>query len=156
MRLSAYAPRVSAEPTVVRRAPVHSRLRAGMRHGRNWLQLVRFGAVGATGYVVNLLTFALAVTTLHYVAAAVLAFLLAVTNNFLLNRRWTFHVTHGRRGHQALRFLVVSVGAFGVSLAALSALVELGGVPEVPAQAIAVIIALPVNFLGQKLWSFAS
>jgi putative flippase GtrA len=136
--------------------PFAARVRAGLCSGRNWLQLVRFAAVGAGGYAVNLVTFALAVRSLHYVAASVVAFGLAVTNNFVWNRRWTFRVRHGRRHHQALRFLIISVGAFGVSLAVLGALVELAGMAEVPAQAIAVVAGLPVNFLGQKLWSFAT
>jgi putative flippase GtrA len=136
--------------------PLVARIRAGLRSGHNWLQLVRFAAVGASGYAVNLVTFALAVRSLHYVAASVVAFALAVTNNFVWNRRWTFRVRHGRRHHQALRFLLISVGAFGVSLAVLSALVEVAGVAEVPAQAVAVVAGLPVNFLGQKLWSFAT
>jgi putative flippase GtrA len=136
--------------------PLAARVRAGLRSGRNWWQLVRFGAVGAGGYAVNLVTFALVVRSLHYVAASVVAFGLAVTNNFVWNRRWTFRVRHGRRHHQALRFLVISAGAFGVSLAVLGALVELAGVAEVPAQAVAVVAGLPVNFLGQKLWSFAT
>ena len=85
-----------------------------------------------------------------------LAFLAGVTNNFLLNRRWTFRVSHGHRGHQALRFLAVSLAAFAVSLLVLTGLVELAGLPEILAQAIAVVAGLPVNFLGQKLWSFAS
>ena len=37
------------------------RVRHGMRHTHNWLQLVRFGAVGASGYVVNLAVFAVCV-----------------------------------------------------------------------------------------------
>lgn len=144
------------EFAAVARPTLGLRVRVGLRTARNWLQLLRFGLVGATGYVVNLVTFALAHHVVGYVAAAVLAFLVAVTNNFVLNRRWTFQVHHGHRGFQALRFLAVSVVAFGVSLLALTALVEAAGVPEVPAQAIAVVVGLPVNFLGQKLWSFAS
>lgn len=144
------------ELTALARPTLGVRVRVGLRTARNWLQLLRFGLVGATGYVVNLVTFTLAVHVVHYVPAAILAFLVAVTNNFVLNRRWTFQVTHGHRGFQALRFLAVSVVAFGVSLLALTVLVEVAGLPEVPAQAAAVIVGLPVNFLGQKLWSFAS
>jgi putative flippase GtrA len=147
---------VTDELTVVARPTLGDRVRIGLREARNWTQLVRFGLVGASGYVVNLVTFTLAVGTLHYVPAAVLAFLAGVTNNFLLNRNWTFRVTHGHRGHQALRFLVVSLAAFAVSLLVLTGLVELAGLPEILAQAVAVVAGLPVNFLGQKLWSFAS
>lgn len=39
--------------------------------------------------------------------------------------------------------------------AVLTLLVEVAGLAEVPAQAIAIVCGLPLNFLGQKLWSFA-
>lgn len=136
---------------------LHHRVRLGVRRPGNWLELVRFGVVGASGYAVNLGVFALAVhgAGLGYKLAAVLAFLVAVTNNFVLNRRWTFRVRHGRTHFQAARFLVVSVGTFLVTLGILTLLVEVAGLAEVPAQAIAIFCGLPLNFLGQKLWSFA-
>ena len=68
------------------------RLRAGMRQPGNWVQLFKFGVVGGSGYLVNLAVFAAlaAGLGLHYAVAAVGAFCVAVTNNFLLNRYWTF------------------------------------------------------------------
>lgn len=136
--------------------PLHRRVRHGMRHPQNWLQLLRFGVVGLSGYVVNLGVYAFFAKVLGtpYLLAAVIAFLVAVSNNFLWNRRYTFRVRHGRRREQATRFLVVSLGAFGASVVVLAALVELGGVDKIVAQAVAVVAALPLNFLGQRLWSF--
>ena len=137
--------------------PLRLRVRHGLRRPRTWLQLARFATVGASGYVVNLATFALVVTTTgaHYRVAATAAFLVAVTNNFLWNRRWTFRVADGRRAGQAVRFGVVSVAAFLFNLAVLSALVGGLGVSELPAQAIAIIAATPLSFVGNKLWTFA-
>ena len=31
---------------------------------------------------------------------------------------------------------------------------SVAGVPEVPAQAIAIVSATPLNFIGNKMWSF--
>lgn len=136
--------------------PLHRRVRHGLRHPHNWFQLVRFGLVGASGYVVNLAVFAVAVHSLNigYRTAAVLAFLVSVTNNFWWNRLWTFDGRDGRAAFQAARFFVVSVVAFGFNYVVLVALVELADVPKVPAQALAIAAATPLNFLGQKLWSF--
>jgi putative flippase GtrA len=136
--------------------PLHRRVRHGMRHPANWLQLVRFAAVGASGYVVNLAVFTVAVHVagIDYRVAAVLAFLVSVANNFLWNRRWTFDAREGHAGFQAARFLTVSVVAFLFSYAVLLALVEGVGLPEVLAQALAIVTATPLSFLGQKLWSF--
>lgn len=145
------------EATVVELRP-HIRLLHGMRRPANWLQLVRFGIVGAVGFIVNLGVYALFVHPIgvDYHVAAVAAWMVAVANNFILNRHWTFEARDGRARFQAARFVVVSLVAFGVSLALLTLLVENGGMAKVPAQAIAVAASTPLNFLGNKLWSFRS
>jgi putative flippase GtrA len=43
--------------------------------------------------------------------------------------------------------------ALGVNLIALELLIR-GGMSDLPAQALAVIIAMPFNFIGNKLWTF--
>jgi putative flippase GtrA len=122
----------------------------------NWVQLMQFGLVGVSGYVVNLAVFAVLVGPLnvHHIGAAVLAFGVAVTNNFWWNRHWTFDAKHGHAGFQAARFFTVSVLALGVNLIVLELLVR-GGMADIPSQAIAVAVAMPFNFVGNKLWTFA-
>lgn len=133
------------------------RVRAAVRRPEAWLQLLQFAVVGASGYVVNLAVFTLAVhgADMPYQLAATLAFLVAVSNNFLWNRHWTFKAGDGRAHHQAARFLVVSVAAFAAGLVLLTVLVEAFGMQEVPAQAIAIVAVTPVSFLANKLWSFS-
>lgn len=121
----------------------------------SWLQLVRFSLVGASGYGVNLAVFWLALQAkLDYRAAAAAAFVVALANNFVWNRTWTFRDAPGRLEGQAFRFVLVSTGAFLVSLAMLSVLVRDAGVPELWAQAAALIAVTPLSFLANKLWSF--
>lgn len=81
------------------------------------------------------------------------AFLVAVTNNYTWNRLWTFRHGRGHVGYQGLRFLAVSTTVLGANLLLLSLFV-LAGLKEVPAQATAVVLVMPLNFLGNKLWSF--
>jgi putative flippase GtrA len=133
------------------------RIGAAARRPANWLQLLRFGVVGAGGYLVNLAVFALLSADLgvHYSLAAVGAFCVAVTNNFLWNRRWTFDPGDGHPAFQAARFFAVSVAALLINLAALEALVAGAALGDLTAQAIAVAIAMPFNFIGNKLWTFA-
>jgi putative flippase GtrA len=135
-----------------------ARLRAGVRKPQNWLQLAKFCAVGGSGYVVNLAVFSIAVAVgdLHHLVAATLAFLVAVTNNFWWNRQWTFGARDGHAGFQAARFLVVSVVAFVFAAMVLELLVTSAGMAEIPAQAISIVVATPIGFLGNKLWSFGS
>ena len=136
---------------------VHVRVRAGLRRPHNWFQLVRFSAVGASGYVVNLATFTVCVHVLgvHYLAAATVAFLIAVTNNFVFNRHWTFRAGDGRAGFQAARFFAVSIVAFVFAASVLELLVSVFGFPALLAQAISLVVATPLNFIGNKMWSFA-
>jgi putative flippase GtrA len=121
----------------------------------NWVQLFQFGLVGASGYVVNLIVFGLLVgpVDIHHIPAAILAFCVAVTNNFWWNRHWTFDAKHGHAGFQAARFFTVSVLALAVNLIALELLIR-GGMGDLPAQALAIAIAMPFNFIGNKLWTF--
>jgi putative flippase GtrA len=134
----------------------HMRLLHGLRRPANWLQLIRFGIVGGTGFVVNLAIYALCVHALGvpYQVAAVIAWFVAVSNNFVLNRHWTFDASAGQARFQAIRFFVVSLLALPVGLVLLTLLVETGGMAKVPAQAVAVVAVMPLNFLGNKLWSF--
>ncbi len=136
--------------------PVHRRVHRGLRTPANWLQLVRFGAVGGSGYVVNVGLYTLLVHAagIDYRAAAVCGFVAALINNFFWNRHWTFDAGDGHAGFQAARFLVVSLVAFAVQFALLQVLVETGGLEKVPAQALSILAAMPLNFLGNKLWSF--
>jgi putative flippase GtrA len=136
---------------------LHLRVRAGLRRPHNWVQLVKFCLVGGSGYVVNLSVFAVcvAVLDLHHLVAATMAFVVAVTNNFWWNRHWTFRARAGRAGFQAARFFAVSIGAFLFAASVLELLVSVVGVPELPAQAMSIVAATPLNFIGNKMWSFS-
>ncbi|MEZ5100571.1 MAG: GtrA family protein [Thermoleophilia bacterium] len=143
-----------SEPAL-RQGDLAGALTIALRRPRNWLQLLKFCVVGATGYAINLGVYSLLVhaADVHYILAAVLSFLVAVTNNYVWNRAWTFRAQRGHVGFQGLRFLIVSVVALGANLAILAILVELG-MPKVPAQAVAIVLVTPLSFLGNKLWSF--
>ena len=117
-------------------------------------QVGRFCLVGGSGYLVNLLAFHLADAAMPYIPAFALAFLVAATSNFLLNRWWTFAGTGGRPHQQFARFLCVSAGALAIDLALLTALVELAGAPKLAAAAVAIAAVTPISFLANKHWSF--
>src|SRR3954464_8412375 len=91
-----------------RMTPVQTAKRIGrgtLKPG-NWVQLLQFGVVGVSGYVVNLAVFAVLVGPfgVHHIPSAILAFCVAVTNNFWWNRHWTFDAKHVHAGFQAARF----------------------------------------------------
>jgi putative flippase GtrA len=127
-----------------------------LRNPAHWIQLLRFCVVGGSGYAVNLAVFyAVQQADGGHRVAAVAAFAVAVTNNFFWNRRWTFADARGEHaGFQAVRFLVVSLAAFLFSLVLLELLIQVAGLPALGAQAIAIVCATPLSFLGNRLWSF--
>jgi putative flippase GtrA len=132
-----------------------ARVRAALRRRGNWEQLVKFCVVGGTGYVANLVVYTLLLRGLdvHYLGAAFCSFLVAVSSNYTWNRLWTFRAQRGHVGYQGMRFLVVSTLALGANLLVLYALVSVG-LDKVLAQAIAIVLVTPINFVGNKLWSF--
>ena len=145
-RASELSPRLSA---------LAERGSTALRRPANWLQLLQFCAVGASGYAVNLGVYAALVhaASLHFLLAAVVSFAVAVGNNYTWNRLWTFRAQRGHVAYQGLRFLVVSTLALVANLVVLHVLVQ-AGLSEVVAQAIAIVLVTPVNFVGNKLWSF--
>jgi dolichol-phosphate mannosyltransferase len=133
----------------------NSRAARALRAPHNWVQLAKFCAVGASGYVVNLAVYALLLNWagLHYLVAALVSFVVAVSNNYWWNRHWTFRGDRGHFAYQGMRFAVVSTVALGANLVILRLLVG-AGTGKVVAQAIAIILVTPLNFIGNKLWSF--
>ena len=131
------------------------RLVASLLSVRNWQQLGKFCVVGAVGYLINLAVYeALRHAGVHYLVAATCSFLVAVTSNYTWNRIWTFREYRGHVGVQGMRFFVVSLAALGANLLVLYLLVTYAGLDKLGAQAIAIVLVTPLNFIGNKLWSF--
>ena len=143
------------EPEAAVDTGLRTRTTRALRARRNWVELAKFCLVGVSGYVVNLLVYVALLdgANLHYRLAATGSFLVAVTNNYLWNRLWTFRHHRGHFGYQGLRFFVVSAIVYVCNLAILTVLVELG-LGKIVSQAIAIVLVTPANFVGNKLWSF--
>ena len=143
--------------TIASPAPgLRTRVRAALRSGSNWSQLAKFCAVGAIGYAVNLAVYAsLLHAGVHYLVAATCSFLVAVTSNYTWNRLWTFRDRRAGVAAQGMRFLVVSIGSLAANLLVLHLLIRLGA-GKLTGQAIAIVLVTPLNFIGNKLWSFRS
>jgi putative flippase GtrA len=147
------------------------------RHRHNWILLGKFSIVGGSGFFVNLGVFwictLLAVDARQvvvdlpftayniraYHVYSTVAFLIANISNYLLNRAWTF----GSRGHTAWQreyvpFLVIGVFAQVLALLVLTILLHAHSPIRVDnvllAQAITIVVVMPVSFVGNKLWTF--
>jgi putative flippase GtrA len=145
-----------SEQTIGRRLPLRTRIRLAMRVWTNWLQFGRYAVVGVTGYAVSILSFAGLYHGLGCSAlvAATGAFCLALTNNFVWNRHWTFRAGDGHAAFQATRFVIINIAAFIFSLGVLRLMIDVAGLPAVTSQAIAVLAAAGPNFVAHRIWSF--
>lgn len=125
-----------------------------LRTRHNWEQLGKFCVVGAVGYVINLGVYAAVLSAgMHYLVAATCSFLVAVTSNYLWNRLWTFRDSRRGVAAQGVRFFAVSLASLGANLVVLNLFIS-AGTGKLVAQAIAIVLVTPLNFIGNKLWSF--
>lgn len=126
---------------------------AALRSPHNWIQLAKFSIVGLGGYVINLAVYA-ALLGIGAHKAAAISFVVAAVNNYWWNRVWTFASERGAFAHQGMRFFGVSVAGWIVNQLWLFLFLDLMGLGKIVSQAIAIILVTPLNFLGNKLWSF--
>ncbi len=132
----------------------------------------KFALVGIAGGVIDFTIFNLLATLLgiNSIVASVISFSLAVINNFLLNRAWTF--PESRNGHvvkQLIQFAIVSVIGLAIRTP-LFALLEKQLIPlaakVVPnlftptfighnvSLAIAILVVMLWNFMANRYWTF--
>jgi putative flippase GtrA len=130
-----------------------------LRNRRGVRQFVKFGIVGASGFVVNLVVFTLlqhatplreqgARFTLNYS----ISFLSGGVSNYFLNRIWTFRAT-GHVARQAIQFLTVSAIALGVGLVVSKLVTPALGAGH-RTWFLATVSGIVVNFFINKYWTF--
>lgn len=110
---------------------------------------VKFSIVGLSGTVVNMAVYALLVYWgAHYMLAAIISFLFAVTNNFYWNFRWTFKGRGVDRSIRSkyIRFFGFSVFNLGINLILLRTLVETLLLDKNLAQLMAIAAVSVLNF----------
>jgi putative flippase GtrA len=133
-------------------AAFENRAVRALRRPHNWVQLAKFCVVGGSGYVVNLTIYALLLGLGPHLAAAI-SFVVSAANNYWWNRHWTFAHQKGHFALQGARFLAVSGAALLVNQVWLFVFLH-AGLGKIVSQAIAIILVTPLNFVGNKLWSF--
>jgi putative flippase GtrA len=118
-------------------------------------QIVRYGIVAGTGYLlaVGLYSGELTLGIAPYVALGI-TFVLNGIFNFIMMRVWVFPRS-GRRAHSEFgRFCIVAAVSFVVNYASFAVLYSGIGLHATTAQRLAILIAAPVTFFANRLWSF--
>jgi putative flippase GtrA len=123
----------------------------------NTLQFIKFCLVGFTGVVVNLSVYSFCIYLLnfHYLVAATISFLVAVSSNYLLNHYFTFTNIHANPNFLSyLKFFSICSLGYGINVLILYLFVDKLGLGVLISQILAILIASLSNFLGSKLWVF--
>lgn len=123
-------------------------------------QFIKFGAVGFSGLLINLVLFTMLQRLvpnhsrpLQYNIIFSISFLAGGVSNYFLNRRWTFK-SDGHAGKEGAQFIMVSVIALMVSLVVSDFIAGpyLGHGHRT--WFIATCAAILVNFFVNKYWTF--
>jgi len=117
-----------------------------------WL---RFGIVGATGTVIHLaVLYGLTdLIGLWYIASAVIAVVVAATNNYILNHIWTFK-ERKIESHRAgwLKYLLLVGLCDGIYIGLLAFFTELFGLWYILSAILSLLIVFPVRYNIARLW----
>lgn len=136
-------------------------------------RFLRFAAVGASGAVVdfgvlNLLTL---IFYVNFVAASVVSFIMAVINNFIWNRLWTYPDSRSKAvSHQLIQFSLINVVGLIIRtplLAFLEKILIKFFTFTVPvsfvtptfaghniALAIAILVVMLWNYIANRYWTY--
>lgn len=120
-------------------------------------EFFKFAFVGLVGTFINIVILYSLTEFLgiYYMFSEVFAFIIAATSNFFLNKIWTFKERVKESIlNKYLLFLSVSITALIVNLFFLYILTEFLGIYYIISQFVSIGIALMINFLGNKIWTF--
>ncbi len=114
--------------------------------------------MGALGTITNLAIYTtLVFLDINYNIAAVCAFIVAVTQNFLLNKRWTFKDHDQTTTHRYWKYFILNFMSFLLNLAVLNLIIYFFGTSksvQIIAQIIGILSAMGTNFIGSHILVF--
>jgi dolichol-phosphate mannosyltransferase len=119
---------------------------------------LKFSVVGATGVVVNLVSFTILINFgLNKFITSPVAIELSIMSNFLFNHFWTFsdRASNGRIHIRGLKFNIISVVALVVSYSTflLLSMINPTGIPQIH-QAAGIVPATLINYFLNAYWTF--
>ncbi len=122
------------------------------------IQFLKFALVGLFGTGINI--FVLLIATeyfgIYYIVSSLLAFLVAMTGNFFLNKIWTFNEkVKSKILKKYFDFFLVSTFALFINIVFLYVLTEFFGIHYLISQFVSIGFGLVANFAGNKIWTFS-
>jgi len=141
-----------------------NRLKSFVARHPDLCQFSKFCLVGAAGAVVDFGVYLLLnrVFGLHYMAATAISVFLAIVNNFIWNKYWTFKKGKSGKGYrESVKFFLVSLVNYFLNLGIFYAIINytaldkiIGSYEDLLAKVIAIGLVMISNYFGNKLWTF--
>jgi dolichol-phosphate mannosyltransferase len=120
-------------------------------------QFIRFAFVGLIGTLINIsiLYILTEYLSIFYVLSALVAFVVAMTTNFIFDKIWAFRENiYDRIIKEYVNFSIVSLSALLINIFFLYIFTEFLNMYYIISQVIAIGISLIINFIGNKIWTF--
>lgn len=123
------------------------------------IKFIKFNVVGVMNTAIDFAVYGvlrqwMGVT---YVVAATIGYSAGIINSYICNKKWTFK-NNNKKVSQVIKFIVVNIVAFSVSLSILSFFESIGfnqnTMQVLEAKFVATVFSLIINFLGSRLWVF--
>lgn len=123
---------------------------------KSYGEIIRFAIVGTANFLIIMAVSWLLMHLfgINFYVANIVAYVLALVNNFYWNRIWVFRSTGERMGRQALMFLAAYGIAYLVQLGVIAVLVQWLGVNKDLANFIGLYPFGATNFLLNKFFAF--
>ncbi len=118
----------------------------------------KYAFVGINGTIIDVGLLALLVDYFHVRLgfATAIAFIVAVIHNFIFNKYWTFKDNSDQIFHQYIKFLLVSIAGFIMTMALMYLLSITFGVWYIFSKLLTSLVVLSWNFIANYHWTFKS
>lgn len=127
-------------------------------------EFIKYCIVGGTGTIIDvgIYTVLTRIFNVYYILAAGISVFIAIINNFLLNKHWTFRKgKSGKTRTEYFKFFIVSVINYLLHLGIMYSIVEFtkldyifGKYEDFIAKFMAIAIITISNYVGNKYWTF--
>ena len=116
-------------------------------------QILKFGLVGGTAFVIDyvLLYFCTEFLHIHYLISSIISFTVSVIFNYILSIKWVFDVKKKQDVKDFVIFIILSVIGLGINSLIMYVMVEKFGVYYMLSKIVSTAVVMVYNFITRKI-----
>lgn len=117
-------------------------------------QILKFGLVGGTAFVIDyvLLYFCTEFLHIHYLISSIISFTVSVIFNYILSIKWVFDVKKKQDVKDFVIFIILSVIGLGINSLIMYVMVEKFGVYYMFSKIVSTAVVMVYNFITRKIF----